>query len=179
MIGRRLLARGDQLGSGLVDLLVQRIVEVVRLEEARDAVVRLVVDEDGAEQRLLGLEVVGRGAEGQGLGRGGLVRRLGGLAACGFGHGRAIADSASGAARVPGCQAQPRFHFATRMRAEIAWPRANSACGGQRGYSPAMRGRASILLVLEQPVLVVEHVVAGQRQGLDALGELQLEHDEV
>ena len=56
--GRRLLARGDQLGSRLEDLLVQRIVEVVRLEEARDAVVRLVVDEDGAEQRLLGLEVV-------------------------------------------------------------------------------------------------------------------------
>ena len=68
---RRLLARGDQLGGRLVDLLVQRIVEVVRLEEARDAVVRLVVDEDGAEQRLLGLQVVGRGAERQ---------RVGGLA---------------------------------------------------------------------------------------------------
>ena len=57
---RRLLARGDQLRQRLVDLLVQRVVEVVRLEEARDAVVRLVVDEDGAEQRLLGLDVVGR-----------------------------------------------------------------------------------------------------------------------
>ena len=80
---RRLLARGDQLGGRLVDLLVQRIVEVVRLEEARDAVVRLVVDEDGAEQRLLGLEVVGRGAEGQGLAARRLQpRRLGGLAAC-------------------------------------------------------------------------------------------------
>ena len=41
---------------------------MLRLEEARDAVVRLVVDEDGTEQRLLGLEVVGRGAEGQRVG---------------------------------------------------------------------------------------------------------------
>ena len=78
---RRLLARGDQLGGRLVDLLVQRIVEVLRLQEARHAVVRLVVDEDGAEQRLLGLDVVGRGAEGQRVGRSGGVRRgRGGLA---------------------------------------------------------------------------------------------------
>src|SRR3984893_18398073 len=35
----RLLARGDQLRLRLEDLLVQGVVEVVRLEEARDAVV--------------------------------------------------------------------------------------------------------------------------------------------
>ena len=64
VIGRRLFARGDQLGGRLVDLLVQRIVEMVRLQEARHAVVRLVVDEHGAQQRLLGLKVVGGGAEG-------------------------------------------------------------------------------------------------------------------
>ena len=85
---RRLLARGDQLGQRLVDLLVQRVVEVVRLEEARDAVVRLVVDEDGTEQRLLGLDVVGRGAEGQGVGGLGACGRLGGLASGDCVHAR-------------------------------------------------------------------------------------------
>ena len=62
---RRLLADVDQLGRRLVDLLVQRIVEVLRIEERRDAVHRLVVDEDGAEQRLLGLEVVRSLTEGE------------------------------------------------------------------------------------------------------------------
>ena len=57
----------DELGRRLVDLLVQRIVEVVRLQERGDAVHRLVVDEDGAQERLLGLEVVGGLAEGEGL----------------------------------------------------------------------------------------------------------------
>ena len=70
MIGVACLPEAISLDRGLVDLLVQRIVEVVRLEEARDAVVRLVVDEDGAEQRLLGLEIVGCGPEGQGIGGG-------------------------------------------------------------------------------------------------------------
>ena len=67
---RRLLAGADQLGGGLVDLLMQRVEEVLRLQEAGDAVVRLVVDEDGAEQRLLGLQVVGSRPEGQRVGRG-------------------------------------------------------------------------------------------------------------
>src|SRR5688572_2930489 len=44
---------------------MQRIIEVVRVEEARYAVHRLVVDEDRAEQRLLRLEVVGSLTEGQ------------------------------------------------------------------------------------------------------------------
>jgi hypothetical protein len=56
--GRGLLAGSDQLGGGLEDLLVQRIEEMMRLEKPRHAVVRLVVDEDGAEQRLLGLNVL-------------------------------------------------------------------------------------------------------------------------
>ena len=42
----------------LVDLPVQRVEEVPRLEEIRDAVERLVVDQDRAEQRLLDLDVV-------------------------------------------------------------------------------------------------------------------------
>ena len=81
MIGVACLPEAISLDGRLVDLLVQRIVEVVRLEEARHAVVRLVVDEDGAEQRLLGLDVVGRGAEGQGVGARRRCRRVGGLAA--------------------------------------------------------------------------------------------------
>ena len=56
--GRRLLSRGDQLGRRLVDLLMQRVVEMIGLQEARHAVVRLVVDEHGAQQRLLCFKVV-------------------------------------------------------------------------------------------------------------------------
>ena len=51
---------------------MQRIVEVVRLQEAGDAVMRLVVDEDGAEQRLLGFQVVGGRPEVWRLERGGV-----------------------------------------------------------------------------------------------------------
>ena len=60
----------------------------MRLEEARDAIVRLVVDEDGAEQGLLGLDVVGGAAERHGISRTWKRRGLGGLAAGGFGHMR-------------------------------------------------------------------------------------------
>ena len=59
---RRDLAGADQVGGELVDLLVQRLVEMPRLEKIRDAVERLVVDQDRAEQRLLGLDVVRRDA---------------------------------------------------------------------------------------------------------------------
>ena len=52
------LAEADELRRLLVDLPVQRIEEVAGLEEIRDAVERLVVDQDRAEQRLLDLDVV-------------------------------------------------------------------------------------------------------------------------
>ena len=42
---------------------MDRLEEMLRLEEVGDPVERLVVDEDRAEQRLLGLDVVRRGAE--------------------------------------------------------------------------------------------------------------------
>ena len=71
---RRLLADVDELARRLVDLLVQRIEEMVRLEERGDAIHRLVVDEDGAEQRLLGLKVVRSLPEGERLV--GVCRRL-------------------------------------------------------------------------------------------------------
>ena len=54
------LAHADELGGNLEDLAVQRLVEMQRFQEIGDAVEGVVVDEDGAEQRLLGLDVVGR-----------------------------------------------------------------------------------------------------------------------
>ena len=61
------LAGADQVGRKLVKLLVQRLEEMPRLEEVRDPVERLVVDQDRAEQRLLGLDVMRRNTR---LGRG-------------------------------------------------------------------------------------------------------------
>ena len=52
------LAEPDELRRLLVDLPVQRIEEMHRLEEIGDAVEGLVVDQDRAEQRLLDLDVV-------------------------------------------------------------------------------------------------------------------------
>ena len=57
---RGALAAQDQLRRRLEDARVQRVIEMRRLEEGRDAVDRLVVDEDRAEQRLLGLEIMRR-----------------------------------------------------------------------------------------------------------------------
>ncbi len=54
-----LLARISWL-SDLVDDAMHRLEEMLRLEEIRDPVEGLVVDEDRAEQRLLGLDVLRR-----------------------------------------------------------------------------------------------------------------------
>ena len=48
------------------DPAVDRLEEVLRAQELADPMVGLVVDQDGAEQRLLGLDVVGLGAEAAG-----------------------------------------------------------------------------------------------------------------
>ena len=50
----------DQLPAGLVDAPVNGLEEMPRLQKFEHAVGRFVVDEDGAEQRLFGLDVVGR-----------------------------------------------------------------------------------------------------------------------
>src|SRR5690606_37291622 len=68
-----LLAGLNELRGDLVDLLVQRIGEMLGLEEAGDPVHGLVVDENGAEQGLLGFDVVRRLPELQRL----VGRRLG------------------------------------------------------------------------------------------------------
>ncbi len=56
-IGR--FAHADKLAGDLEDLAVQGLVEMRRLQEIRDAVESVVIDQDRAEQRLLGLDVVG------------------------------------------------------------------------------------------------------------------------
>ena len=65
------LARLDQGRRDLVDPPVQVFEEMLRLQEVRDPVIGVVVDQDRAEQRLLGIDVAGRGA----------VLRLGGFEA--------------------------------------------------------------------------------------------------
>ena len=57
--------RLSEVPHQLVDLLMQRIVEVMRIEERGHAVHRLVVDEDRAKQRLFGLQIVRGLAEGE------------------------------------------------------------------------------------------------------------------
>src|SRR5690606_12096255 len=52
----------DDLGADLVDVAVDRLVEVLGQQEVRNAIEGFVVDQDGAQQRLLGLDVVRREA---------------------------------------------------------------------------------------------------------------------
>ena len=54
------LAGLDEARGDLVDAPVQVLEEMAGLEEVRDPVIGVVVDEDGAEQRLLGVDVVRR-----------------------------------------------------------------------------------------------------------------------
>ena len=61
------LAPLDQPGEGVEQLAVQRIGEMLTLEEFRDPVIGGVVDQDRAQQRLLRLEVVRRFADGREL----------------------------------------------------------------------------------------------------------------
>ena len=63
VIGVAVLPARMILPHDLVDLAVDRLVEMLGREEVGDAIERLVVDEDGAEQRLLGLDVVRREPE--------------------------------------------------------------------------------------------------------------------
>ncbi len=60
---RGLLARLDELCGNLIDLRMQGVVEMDGLQEARDPIQSLVVDQDGAQQGLFGLDIVGYLAE--------------------------------------------------------------------------------------------------------------------
>ena len=57
---RRQLAGPDQRSGDLEDAAMNLLDEMLAPEEVGDAVERVIVDEDRAEQRLLGLEVVRR-----------------------------------------------------------------------------------------------------------------------
>ena len=59
----RPLAAKHEFRGRLVDATVKRLEEMCRLEERGNPVDRLVVDEDGPEQRLFGLDIVGRRAK--------------------------------------------------------------------------------------------------------------------
>ena len=52
------LAGADQVARDLIDLLMDRIEEMLRIEEIGDPVEGLVIDQDGAQQRLLRLDIV-------------------------------------------------------------------------------------------------------------------------
>ena len=70
----------DRLGAALEDPGVHRLEEMLGAQELAHPVIGVVVDQDGAEQRLLGLDVVRLDAEGAGVvGRQGgrLLRDLG------------------------------------------------------------------------------------------------------
>ena len=74
VIGVASLPARIKAAGKLENALMDRLEEMLRLEEIGDAVERLVVDQDSAEQRLLGLDVVRRRAE---------CRFRGSLLACG------------------------------------------------------------------------------------------------
>ena len=92
VIGVATLPALDEARRDLVDAPVQRPRRNARLEEVGDAVIGLVVDEDRAEQRLLGLDVVRRDA----------VARLGGIDAGDQGVGGGHAALRTGLARPSG-----------------------------------------------------------------------------
>ncbi|MCY1519416.1 hypothetical protein D9M68_541660 [compost metagenome] len=58
--GVRGLAHADDVTGNLEDLAVQRLVQMHGLQEVRDAIEGVVVDEDRAEQSLFGFKVVRR-----------------------------------------------------------------------------------------------------------------------
>ena len=82
------LAALHELGGDLEDAGVKRLEEMMRLEEGGDAIERLVIDQDGAEQRLFRLNVVRRLTERYGrlFGERIEARRRGGL----LSHGRNV-----------------------------------------------------------------------------------------
>jgi hypothetical protein len=65
------LTHPDQAAGGLEQRLMDRLEEVLRLKKVRDPIERVVVDEDGAQQRLFGFNIVRRAPIGR-------SRRIGG-----------------------------------------------------------------------------------------------------
>ena len=57
------LAGANEPAGEFENALMDRLEEMLRLEEIGNAIERLVIDQNGAEQRLLGLDIVRRRAE--------------------------------------------------------------------------------------------------------------------
>ena len=89
-VGQHPLA--DPLGADLEQALVDGLEEVLAAQELRDPVVGLVVDEHGAEQRLLRLQVVRLGAQPRQEGLPALARQT--KMRCLFCHAGKLADRA-------------------------------------------------------------------------------------
>ncbi len=85
VIGEASLPGADQRAGDLVDAAVNLLDEMLGCEEIRDAVVGVVVDQDGAEQRLFGLDIGRRAAVGAPPGR--LPLRAGGSGRLDSRHG--------------------------------------------------------------------------------------------
>ena len=69
----------DELADDFIDLAVQRLKEMLWLEEVRNPVKCIIVDQNRAQQRLFSFDIVRRAA----------IERVGNGSqfACGFGHG--------------------------------------------------------------------------------------------
>src|SRR5207344_1281360 len=157
---RGALSRPDQLCRVVVDAPMQRIVEMLRLEEARHPVAGLVVDQDGAEKCLFRLKIMGWSAEGRRLGnRGNRANQC-------IGHMSTLAKTGQGA-RALGCEQRGELSSLTTSGAGISAP---GAPDGLR--REAAVARAKLLLGGMK-------IVAGERQRRLVLGQLQLEDHEV
>ena len=71
------LAHANEAARDVVDLAVNGLEEMLRFEKIRNAIECLVIDENSAEQSLLGFDIMGSGAIGGGRRR----NRRGGCAA--------------------------------------------------------------------------------------------------
>ena len=105
--GGRNLAHPDQAAGGLVDRLMDRFEEVFRLEEVRNPVERVVVDQDRAQQALFRFDIVRRTPIGRSSRVGGELQDV----RISQGHGRDYSSDLV-VIGIPGCGAaikrQPR-----------------------------------------------------------------------
>ena len=131
------LSGADQAAGNVVDLLVDRLEEVLRLEKIADPVERLVVDQDGAQQRLLRLDIVRGGA----IVRGGWFRLFAG-------------------GRIERCHGSRSGRLPIRRKSGAFTPRADS---GRRLIS-AVPGTHRMTIVCEsRPKGLTQGIVARRR----------------
>ena len=152
---RRHLAGANEVGGDLINLLVQRLDEMRRLEKIGDPVERLVVDQDGAKQRLLGLDVVRRDA----ILRGGDVRR-----ACGRSNraGAMICDRRSRMCQKSGTRCErSNSRNSTLHRGTLGNGALQQRCW-RRTYDVAPRGKGGARCLALSAIPTVQAVNAVQ-----------------